>query len=161
MKLCYACKLVQPVINFHKNKSKKLGIADDCKPCARARANTWASQNRERSRLKAAAWYGANRERATETVKRYRNAHPEKKQFWERKRLAALTLATPSWLSEGERRIIDWAYAACPADKAVDHIVPIQGKEVCGLNVPWNLQYLTSKENARKSNQYPWPKEAK
>jgi len=57
----------------------------------------------------------------------------------------------PRWADMGKIREI---YVNRPEDCHVDHIVPLRGKNVSGLHVENNLQYLPIKENMRKHNNY-------
>jgi hypothetical protein len=58
--------------------------------------------------------------------------------------------STPAWLSLELRNIMQEFYKQTPAGCEVDHITPLNGKTVCGLHVPWNLQYLPAAENRKK-----------
>lgn len=58
-------------------------------------------------------------------------------------------LSTPSWCDM--KALVEFA-SQCPEGYHVDHIIPLRGKNVCGLNIPENLQYLPAQENLSKSN---------
>jgi hypothetical protein len=67
------------------------------------------------------------------------------------KRRAAKLKATPKFANLKKIKEI---YLNCPVGYHVDHIIPLQGKNVCGLHVEWNLQYLTPSANISKSNKF-------
>ena len=67
------------------------------------------------------------------------------------KRRADKLNATPKWANLDK---IKSKYKDCPKGYHVDHIVPLQGVNVCGLHVENNLQYLTQIENNKKSNKF-------
>jgi 5-methylcytosine-specific restriction endonuclease McrA len=67
--------------------------------------------------------------------------------------------ATPPWLSAEQKLEIRFHYRLAIAlsrstkiPHAVDHIIPLQGDDVCGLHVPWNMEVITQEENLKKSN---------
>jgi hypothetical protein len=64
--------------------------------------------------------------------------------------------ATPSW-SDQEAIAAIYQQARLMSNGlgikyTVDHIVPLRGKDVSGLHVPYNLQILTLSENCSKKN---------
>lgn len=58
---------------------------------------------------------------------------------------------TPGW---ADLELISDFYRNCPKNYEVDHIVPLRGKNVSGLHVLNNLQYLPINSNRIKSNKY-------
>jgi hypothetical protein len=65
--------------------------------------------------------------------------------------------ATPPWLTKEQKRQIRRIYRdARERGLVVDHIVPLAGRIVCGLHVPWNLRATTAELNYAKSATW-WP----
>lgn len=111
--------------------------------------NRCADCTEERARK----WTALNKERRKEIVYKSDRKNQSKRNFNESKRRAVTKLATPVWLSEEDKKkILDIYEYSRELGYHVDHIVPLRGKKVCGLNVPWNLQVLPPEENIRKHN---------
>lgn len=111
----------------------------------------WAAANPERRLANSRRWGAANPVRKHEGREKWRKANQPKVNAILAARSRRVKRATPTWVDMAAIRGI---YHACPQDMSVDHIVPINGENVCGLHVPWNLQYLTPSKNSTKSNKW-------
>jgi len=88
-------------------------------------------------------------------IREWAERNPGARPAYTAARRARQKQAAPSWLSEDQMSDMKKIYTeAKRLDLTVDHIVPISGKDVCGLHVPWNLQLLSGVENSRKGNVY-------
>ena len=101
--------------------------------------------------------------RDTAAVTKYKKEHKDRNPDYYRSlvnfRRRRFRQATPKWLSAEQKLEIRLKYRLAielrrrtGVRHAVDHIVPLQGEEVCGLHVPWNLEVVTQEENLKKSN---------
>lgn len=135
---------------YEKNRAKKL--ANDKR---RRDGNLQKFLERER------ASYERNRESAIAKNAKWREANGPKIAAYAAKRRSAKAERTPAWLSvEQHEAILKFYIDAADMSVAtgilhhVDHIVPLRGKTVSGLHVPWNMQILTATDNLKKNNRH-------
>lgn len=104
----------------------------------KANHRKWRRTNPETHNANGRRWAAANLEKGAAKTARYR---------------ANRLKAAPVWLTaEQKSEILEFYEQASINNLEVDHIIPLRGKAVCGLHVPWNLQFLTRSENASKGN---------
>lgn len=160
-KPCTKCNIRKPLEDFYKQLKRKDGRSSHCKTCRAATLATWYAANKERKTATSSAYYVTNKdnpgykERQAAILAAWQKANPEKCRAHSAKRRTAKLQRRPPW-SETEE--ITAFYKACPEGYHVDHIIPLQGRNVSGLHVLSNLQYLTKSENCRKHNKFDWRK---
>lgn len=133
------------------------------------RHKIYTLNNKEKIQKYHRQYYRLNKQKYYENNKKWANNNRQKmRELWrknackpetkhrrrinEARRRATKLKATPNWLTIGQLEEIKKIYNNCPIGHHVDHVIPLRGKIVCGLHVPWNLQYLTKLENVKKNN---------
>lgn len=131
------------------------------KELTKERARKWAAENPEKRKAAIDKWREENRDQHNATNRAWNAENKHVKTALEGKRRAAKLLRTPKWLSAAQLKQITDTYGIAAAlteitgtPYAVDHVVPLQGKKVSGLHVPWNLQVITAQKNSKKSNKF-------
>ena len=113
---------------------------------------------RARKKIEQHKWYWekGGKEIARLRAKKYRSTEEgrTKQNAKTNLRRAGIINATPKWLTEEHKEEMKKIYRGCPKGYHVDHIVPLRGKNVCGLHVPNNLRIVTAYVNQSKSNKF-------
>ena len=148
-----------------------------CIVCANKCSVNWAKNNLVRAKEIKLKWNTSNKEHEAKRARMWRKNNPDVykqmvKKWREKnavtykaymnlqavKRYTAELKRTPSWLNDGQLLEIEAIYNYCSSLRRiglnyhVDHIVPLRGKTVSGLHVPWNLQVMSAKNNLAKGN---------
>lgn len=162
MKICSKCKESKVLEAFGKDARQPSGINRICKECNNLKSKTLrnTAEGAKKHRLasktsrgkdiikyrlaslvsnaKYSATIKGKTERLARSAKRRRAySYPNE----EDKIQAIYELATRYYINDGVPR-------------HVDHIIPLNGKNVSGLHVVANLQILTATENMSKGNRY-------
>ena len=179
-KKCTRCNLEKSLSCFYKRPTYKDGLAYNCKDCLYERTKQWQAANPERhkelNRKSLRAKYAKNPEYFKKQSKKYFESNPEKalkghREACKKHRLNNLSYfanreanhrasklqAMPKWLTAEQLQQIKSIYDSCPTGYHVDHIIPLQGENVSGLHVSWNLQHLPALENIKKGNKLEVP----
>lgn len=158
MKVCTKCTLSKELTEFPKDSRYLDGHSSWCKECKNEQGRLkkygliWRKENPEQSKAIKDKYVDNNQEIVRETKSKWSKANNKKVLAKTRKYQAAKLNATSKWLSKEQLKEMELIYINCPEGYEVDHKTPLQGKNVRGLHVPWNLQYLQTSINRRKSN---------
>jgi hypothetical protein len=144
-----------------KNRDKRSAYAKqyrkDNPEKVQEQTKAWAKANPEKIKAYSVKAGRAWHERNPEYLKEHYKANKERYVAARARRRAAQDSATPTWLTAIDKAMIQEMYDVSEAryiqtgiKHHVDHIVPINGKGVAGMHVPWNLQVITAHENLSK-----------
>lgn len=168
-RLCKECNVELLISCFYKNGTR---LFTTCKQCIskqrkvryenesnilKSRVKLYRDKNKEKCANAVKRWTEANKEavlqKAREQQKEYRNKNPHK--ATERRQRRRSKKSTPPFADKTKINLI-YKYAShlkakTGLDLHVDHIVPLNGKNVSGLHVEWNLRVIPREQNLAKA----------
>ena len=136
----------------HGHVSERYTVSVICRGC------TTSSRVRDKNRKCAVNWNKNNKQKKADSGARWAKENVGKTNARTNRYRASKLNATVSW---GDPDAIERMYIVADfltnklgEPHHVDHIIPLQGKNVCGLHVETNLQVIPAKDNLVKSNKF-------
>ena len=160
-KFCPTCSEHKSLDSYHKHSRAKDGLYYQCKSCKAAFKKESYSRIKVKHLQRCHKYYKDNRDDILSQKVKYYETNKVACIERSAKRRARKLKVTPPWLTKEHLEEIKNFYWLAQDLKLVtvetyhvDHIVPLKGKSVCGLHVPWNLQVLPADINLSKGNHY-------
>ncbi len=144
---------IKNAVKIAARKKAALALTVDAR---RAYAKEYHIKNAVRRNAASRQWYWANQTEVLERKKLWSRENPHLCVAQVAKRNARKRNATPKWADQ-DKMLAVYAEAArltreIGVKHEVDHIIPLQGRMVCGLHCEANLQILTESANRSKHN---------
>jgi hypothetical protein len=137
---CYICKAAKNLSDFAKHPTGRFGVGTTCKKCRNVYRKEYYQKNKDKERLNSFEWSKNNL---------------DKKRAYRAKRRSAILCATPVWAKDSEIKKIyaeaNFLSKVTGIKYEVDHVIPLQGKNVCGLHVQNNLRVIKMIDNRKKA----------
>ena len=167
-KWCNDCEHLVSTGGFYKDKNSPDGLDYYCAGCRKKRKlarkgkdKSYFADYREKNLSKRQEYSRQFNRQNKDYFSNWRDLNRGKTRAYSKKYYSRKSKATPAWLTEEDHKVIESFYIHARDCELVsgekyhvDHIVPLQGKNVCGLHVPWNLQVLPYDLNISKSNKF-------
>lgn len=155
-KICNSCREDKHLSAFYRDKSKKDGLRHNCKDCHNFSKKQHYNENKEQYSEKAKVYYINNKDKLKNSMNLWRENNKDKDAAKTALRRANKKQATPTWVDKVKIKLIykkaKWLEKLTGLKYHVDHIIPLQGENVCGLHCWANLQILEASLNISKGN---------
>jgi len=136
---------------------RRIEHAKENKDMYAATQKRYRDNNKEKDAARRREYRKENNDKLRQSGIEYRKANKSIINTKTARRRAAKLNATPAWADYGAINEI-YELSAAITDLMepthVDHIIPLQGKNVCGLHVEYNLQVLRAEDNLSKGNKH-------
>jgi hypothetical protein len=169
MKTCTKCGCTKPLSDFHAHPNGSQGRKSICKVCCNSHAisyrkrtaehhQAYRASNRQRMKAYNAEMYVARRDAEKQRCAEYFQQNKAARASYVAKRKAAKINATPAWADSALIKMLyttrQYMTEQTGFEWHVDHVVPLQGRNVCGLHVHNNLRVVPRQFNLQKGNNY-------